>query len=65
MTQVNAKEVNAYKSPGLHEPNVSTAHADTEDDHAHEHALNWGEINRVLFVAAAAGGIWFLGGIPT
>jgi len=64
MTQVNAKEVNAYKSPGLHEPNVSTAHADTEDDHAHEHALNWREINRVLFVTAAAGGIWFLGSAP-
>ena len=64
MTQVNAKEVNAYKSPRLHEPNVSTAHAGTEDDHAHEHALNWREINRVLFVAAAAGAIWFLGSAP-
>jgi heavy metal translocating P-type ATPase len=64
MTQVNAKEVNAYKSPGLHEPNVSIAHADSEDEHAHEHALNWREINRVLFVAAAAGAIWFLGSAP-
>jgi len=33
-----------------------------EDNHEHEHALNWREINRVLFVAAAAGSIWFLGG---
>ena len=35
-----------------------------DDDHegGHEHALNWREINRVLFVAAAAGAIWFLGG---
>jgi P-type Cu+ transporter len=64
MAQVNAKEVNAYKSPGLHEPNVSIAHADSEDEHAHEHALNWREINRVLFVAAAAGAIWFLGSAP-
>jgi heavy metal translocating P-type ATPase len=64
MTQINAKLVNAYKSSGLHEPNVSTAHADTEDDHAHEHALNWREINRVLFVAAAAGAIWLLGSAP-
>jgi P-type Cu+ transporter len=64
MPQVNAKEMNAYKSPGLHEPNVSEAHAGTEDGHAHEHALNWREINRVLFVAAAAGSIWFLGGAP-
>jgi heavy metal translocating P-type ATPase len=32
-----------------------------EDGHEHEPALNWREINRVLFVAAAAA-IWFLGG---
>ena len=33
-----------------------------EDGHGHEHALNWREINRVLFVASAAAAIWFLGG---
>jgi heavy metal translocating P-type ATPase len=33
-----------------------------EDELEHAHALNWREINRVLFVAAAAGAIWFLGG---
>jgi len=33
-----------------------------QDSHEHEHALNWREINRVLFVAAAAAAIWFLGG---
>ena len=27
-------------------------------------AVTWREINRVLFVAAAAGAIWFLGGVP-
>jgi Cd2+/Zn2+-exporting ATPase/Cu+-exporting ATPase len=64
MTQVNAKEMNAYKSPGLHEPNVSIAHAGIEDGHAREHALNWREINRVLFVSSAAGAIWFFGGAP-
>jgi heavy metal translocating P-type ATPase len=64
MPQVNVKEMNAYKSPGLHEPSVSIAHAGAEDGHAHEHALNWREINRVLFVAAAAGAIWFLGSAP-
>ena len=32
-----------------------------EDGHEHKHALNR-EINRVLFVAAAAATIWFLGG---
>src|ERR1700740_114950 len=64
MPQANVKQVDPYKSPDLHEPNVSVAHAGTEDGHAHEHGLNWREINRVLFVAAAAGGIWFLGGAP-
>ena len=39
---------------------ASSSHGDQEDDHGH--ALNWREINRVLFVAAAAGAIWFLGG---
>jgi heavy metal translocating P-type ATPase len=50
----NVKEVEERQSSdrGVH-----------EDNHEHEHALNWREINRVLFVAAAAAGIWFLGGI--
>jgi Cd2+/Zn2+-exporting ATPase/Cu+-exporting ATPase len=41
---------------------VSMAHADHEGEHDHRHALSWREINRVLFVAAAAGAIWFLQG---
>jgi len=36
----------------------SQGQADREDDHSH--ALSWLDINRVLFVAAAAGAIWFL-----
>jgi Cd2+/Zn2+-exporting ATPase/Cu+-exporting ATPase len=39
---------------------ASSSHGDQEDDHVH--ALNWRDIIRVLFVAASAGGIWFLGG---
>jgi heavy metal translocating P-type ATPase len=38
------------------------AHADHEGEHDHRHGLSWREINRVLFVAAAAGAIWFLQG---
>jgi P-type Cu+ transporter len=34
----------------------------SEHEQDHEHALNWVEICRVLFVAVAAGAIWFLGG---
>jgi heavy metal translocating P-type ATPase len=37
----------------------SAHHADHEDDHGH--ALNWREINRVLFVAAAACVMCFMG----
>jgi heavy metal translocating P-type ATPase len=41
---------------------LSANHDDHDEGHEHEHALNWREINRVLFVAAAAAAIWFLGG---
>jgi Cd2+/Zn2+-exporting ATPase/Cu+-exporting ATPase len=40
---------------------TSPSHTDHEDDHGH--ALNWRDISRVFFVAAAAGAIWFLGGV--
>jgi Cu+-exporting ATPase len=43
---------------GMSGNNMPSDHPD--DDH--EHALKWREINRVLFVAAAAGAIWFLRG---
>jgi len=38
----------------------SSGHAESEQEHAH--ALNWRELNRVFFVAAAAAAIWFLRG---
>jgi len=60
MTQVELKHAeavgNAYKAEKLSSPD----HDDHED--GHEHALNWRDINRVLFVVAAAAAIWFLGG---
>src|ERR1700674_439862 len=54
---VNDSEVNVARP---NQESSSPGHPDPGDDHAH--ALNWREINRVLFVAAAAGAIWFLGG---
>jgi heavy metal translocating P-type ATPase len=33
------------------------------DEHKRSQAVHWREINRVLFVAAAAAAIWFLGGV--
>jgi Cd2+/Zn2+-exporting ATPase/Cu+-exporting ATPase len=34
---------------------------DAGHDDGHGHSLSWREVNRVLFVAAAAGAMWFLG----
>src|ERR1700726_1101890 len=62
MTQAQLKQAEAEKYVTAEQRPVSSDHADHEDGHEHEHALNWREINRVLFVAAAAGAIWFLGG---
>jgi P-type Cu+ transporter len=41
--------------------NVASVREDTAE--APGHALSWREINRVLFVAAAAGAIWFSAGV--
>ena len=62
MTQARVKQVDAEKHAPNVEEQVSSGHQDHEEDHDHGHALSWREINRVLFVAAAAGAIWFLGG---
>jgi len=62
MNQTNLKESEEVSSGGAHPETASPHHAGHEDDDDHEHALSWRELNRVLFVAAAAGAIWFLGG---
>jgi heavy metal translocating P-type ATPase len=61
MSPSNRKASDAKKLPDAGEQNIPSRHAGEEGDHGHEHALNWREMNRVLFVAAAAGAIWFLG----
>src|ERR1700687_5509954 len=63
MNQANVKE-SRDKLVGSQQGSVSTNHPDHEDEHDHRHALNWRDVNRVLFVAAAAGAVWFLGGVP-
>jgi heavy metal translocating P-type ATPase len=60
MTQAELKQAEAVRNADEAEKLPSPDHDDHED--GHEHALNWREINRVLFVAAAAAAIWFLGG---
>src|ERR1700688_1628779 len=62
MTQAQLKQAEAVRRVDDAEKRLSGDHADHEDGHEHEHALNWREINRVLFAAAAAAAIWFLGG---
>jgi len=61
MTQAEWKQAEAVRNADEAEK-LPLDHADHEDGREHEHALNWREINRVLFVAAAAAAIWFLGG---
>jgi heavy metal translocating P-type ATPase len=62
MTQGKMKQVATEKHAHDIEEHVSSGHADHDEDHNQGHALNWREISRVLFVAAAGGAIWFLGG---
>jgi Cd2+/Zn2+-exporting ATPase/Cu+-exporting ATPase len=62
MTQAELKQAEAARNADETKKLPSSDHADHKDGHEHEDALNWWEINRVLFVAAAAGAIWFLGG---
>ncbi|HTT24942.1 MAG TPA: cation-translocating P-type ATPase [Candidatus Sulfotelmatobacter sp.] len=64
MNQAKVKE-SRNKPVRLRRGSVSTNHPDHEDEHDHTHALSWRDVNRVLFVAAAAGAIWFLGGAPS
>ena len=61
MTEAELKQAEAKKSVLEQESSRSSDHADHKQDHDHGHALSWREVSRVLFVAAAAGAIWFLG----
>src|SRR3984893_6017306 len=62
MSNSNQEDSDSEKLLGMNGNNVPSDHPDDVGDHDHGHALNWREINRVLFVAAAAGAIWFLRG---
>jgi len=61
MNQANAKE-SEIKHVGPQQGSISISHTNHEGEHDEGHALSWRDINRVLFVAFAAGAIWFLGG---
>ncbi len=61
MDQTNLKKAEALRTAEPHQVDASADHGDREDEHDHEHPLNRIEIARVLFTAAAAGAIWYLG----
>ncbi len=60
MNQTKLQEPDEAKSVGALPESASPDHTEHEPDHGH--ALSWQEINRVLFVAMAAGAVWFLHG---
>ncbi len=60
MNQTNFADAETPKIARSHPVSGSAEHETLEDEH--ENPLSWREINRVLFTAAAAGAIWFLGG---
>jgi Cd2+/Zn2+-exporting ATPase/Cu+-exporting ATPase len=62
MTQAELKQAEVVGNADTAEKLRRSDQDDREHGHEHEHALNWREISRVLFVAAAAAAIWFLGG---
>src|SRR5580692_6380716 len=61
MSQTHLREPE-IKVVGIPQETALSSHTDHDDDHDHGHSLSWRDINRVLFVAAAAGASWFLGG---
>src|ERR1700690_3106389 len=62
MNEIEVNQPQAVKISGAHSGRASANRSHHEDDHGQGHAVSWREINRVLFVAAAAGAIWFFHG---
>src|ERR1700686_1668002 len=62
MSQQRLTQAETARRSDKHDELGPVGHAGHEDDRDHGNAVNWREINRVLFVAAAAAAIWFLGG---
>jgi heavy metal translocating P-type ATPase len=59
MDQSHLNELDREKLLSVNGNKASSEDGSHDDDHGH--ALSWRDVNRVLFVAAAAGAIWFLG----
>jgi heavy metal translocating P-type ATPase len=63
MNETNLNQSQAVKVIGAHSEKAPANHGHHEDDRGQGNAVSWREINRVLFVAAAAGAIWFFHGV--
>jgi heavy metal translocating P-type ATPase len=61
MTHSKVKGPEANTRLDANETGAPPDRADHAEGHDQPHALSWRDINGVLFVAAAAGAIWFLG----
>src|SRR6202050_812632 len=61
---MNQSHVNEPDRERLLGVNGNKASSDDAGHDDHGHSLSWRDINRVLFVAAAAGAMWFLGRSP-
>jgi len=62
MNETNLNRPQAVKIHGAHSEGASGNHGRHEDEHDQSHVVSPREINRVLFVAAAAGVTWFFHG---
>ena len=61
MNRAKLQEPESMKSSRIRPENASPHHGEHEEDRDHGHSLSWRDVSRVLFVAAAAGAVWFLG----
>jgi heavy metal translocating P-type ATPase len=62
MNHTMAQEPEPDRPLGATLRNPAVTHAESNDGHSQGNPLQWREIRRVLFVACAAGAMWFLGG---
>src|ERR1019366_9527858 len=64
MNETNANISEVEKTLPVNLSNLSSSQNKADHDHHPAHSLEWLEIVRVLFVAAAAGAVWFAGRPP-
>jgi heavy metal translocating P-type ATPase len=64
MQEINAKVSEADQTLQAGLPSVSPSQNETDGEHHAAHSVEWLEIGRVLFMAVAAGAVWFAGRPP-